>query len=221
MDSQISIVYTAVQNALINAERGHDIWHALRVRHNAQLLANSEGGNIQIIEAAALIHDIADSKFYKGDERTALVQTNKILNSAGFLFDDIKHILQIVKYISFNGGIHNAPISTLEFKIVQDADRLDAIGAIGIARAFHYGGYKNREFYNPEIPPKEYASAEEYRNTESPTVNHFYEKLFKLQKMMNTQTAKNIARERHDFMELYLTHFYSEWGDVSMLNIPK
>ena len=212
MTIKIQELTELLKQSLESAERGHDYWHAIRVRNNALKISSFEGGNREIIEAAALIHDIADAKFTNGDESIGINLATQILTTCQFSKVDIEKILEIIAHISFKGGIHNSPISTIEFTIVQDADRLDAMGAIGIARAFHYGGYKNRELYNPTIPPQEYANSTEYRNSTSPTLNHFYEKLLKLKDSMNTITGKEMAQTRHSFMEEYLEHFLEEWN---------
>jgi len=199
-----------IQQKLASVDAGHDWWHAVRVRNNALKIAEKEGGNKLIIETAALIHDLVDDKFFNPDK--AEKEIAEKLNSLSFKQDDINHILQIITSMSFSKELDGNSFDSLEFRIVQDADRLDAIGAIGIARTFSYGGHKGREFYNPEIPFKEVSSKEEYRTDATPTINHFYEKLLKLKNMMKTSTGKVMAEERHLFIEKYLEQFFKEWG---------
>ena len=201
---------TWVQQKLASVDAGHDWWHAVRVRNNALKIAEKEGGNKLIIETATLIHDLVDDKFFNPDK--AEKEIAEKLNSLSFKQDDINHILQIITSMSFSKELDGNSFDSLEFRIVQDADRLDAIGAIGIARTFSYGGHKGREFYNPEIPFNEVSSKEEYRTGATPTINHFYEKLLKLKNMMKTSTGKVMAEERHQFMEKYLEQFFKEWG---------
>ena len=167
-----------------------------------------------MVELAALLHDIADSKFHNGDEEVGPSKATEILTS--FCVDPsvIDHVVKIIRNMSFKASLGNVDFSSRELDVVQDADRLDAIGAIGIARAFSYGGFKGREFYNPEISPNLNMSKEEYKNTSAPTVNHFYEKLLLLKGKMNTDAGKRLAGERHQFMEKYLDQFYAEWEGV-------
>ena len=197
-----------VQKKLKGEGTGHDWWHIYRVWQNAKTIAQKEGGNQFVIELAALLHDIADHKFHNGDESVGPKVASEFLNSLSVSTKIINRVILIMKEISFSKEM--LP-SSLEGKIVQDADRLDAIGAIGIARTFAYGGYKEREIYNPNIPPTKYATKEDYKKNTNPTINHFYEKLLLLKDLMNTTTAKAMARERHIFMENYLEQFYLEW----------
>lgn len=197
-----------VKQKLEGEGTGHDWWHIYRVWQNAKTIALSEGGNLFVIELAALLHDIADHKFHNGDETVGPKVATGFLLSMQLDQDTILKVIQIMQEISFSKGLKP---SSLEGLIVQDADRLDAIGAIGIARAFAYGGFKQREIYNPEIPPVEYATKEEYKKNTNPTLNHFYEKLLLLKNMMNTQEGKKMAAQRHQFMESYLEQFYLEW----------
>lgn len=201
-----------VQNELQNAEGGHDWWHIYRVHQLALQIAVSEGGNLLVIELAALLHDIADAKFHGGNESLGPVKTRIFLESLGVDIEIIHQVVFIVEKISFKGGFSTIKNKPIELQIVQDADRLDAIGAIGIARTFHYGGFKNREIYNPAIPPMDYKNREEYKRSESPTLNHFYEKLLKLKETMNTSEGKHRAELRHRYMEDYLEQFYKEWN---------
>ena len=199
-----------VRQTLANAEGGHDWWHIHRVWINAKRIAESEEANLLIVELAALLHDIADSKFHNGDEEIGPATAGKFLESIAMDEEIIIHVQQIIQHISFKSGFDNKTFHSKELEIVQDADRLDAIGAIGIARAFSYGGFKGREIYNPEIKTNLNMSKEEYKNSTAPTINHFYEKLLLLKDKMNTATGKAMAEQRHHFMQLYLDQFYSE-----------
>lgn len=200
-----------VKAQLKNAEGGHDWFHIERVYKNALLIAKEESCNLEVVQLAALLHDIADSKFHNGDETIGPRTAKNFLEQENVNNETITHVLAIIENISFKGGNFEQQFHSKELDIVQDADRLDAIGAIGIARTFNYGGFKNRAIYNPEIKPNLSMSKEEYKNTTAPTINHFYEKLLLLKDKMNTPTGKKIAAERHAFMELFLTQFYSEW----------
>ena len=199
-----------VQDTLKNAEGGHDWWHIHRVWTNAKLIAQTEHCDMLTVELAALLHDIADSKFHNGDEEIGPATAGKFLHSIEVDTDTVTHVQQIIRHMSFKASFDKATFHSTELAIVQDADRLDAIGAIGIARAFTYGGFKDREIYNPNIKPNLNMSKEEYKNTTAPTINHFYEKLLLLKDKMNTQTGKQLALQRHNFMESYLEQFYSE-----------
>ncbi|NBW28312.1 MAG: HD domain-containing protein [Flavobacteriaceae bacterium] len=201
-----------VKKELENAEGGHDWFHVERVYKNAALIANGENCDILIVQLGALLHDIADSKFYDGDETVGPKKARLFLESKNVPEKTIDHVVNIIENISFKGGYETKKFSSLELDIVQDADRLDAIGAIGIARTFNYGGFKNRAIYNPEIKPNLNMSKKEYKNSDAPTINHFYEKLLLLKDKMNTKTGKKIAYQRHQFMELYLNQFYAEWN---------
>ena len=200
-----------VKKTLNNAESGHDWWHIYRVWKTAKTLAETEDVDLLVVELAALLHDIADAKFHQGDEEIGPRIARAFLTEQQVSPSIIEHVTLIIKHISFKGGHATGEFSSNELKVVQDADRLDAIGAIGIARAFSYGGYKNREMYNPEIAPKPDQSKEEYKNSTAPTINHFYEKLLLLKDRMNTQSGKALAEKRHHFMEYYLEQFYREW----------
>jgi len=204
-----------VKNQLTNAEGGHDWFHIERVYKNALLIAEEEDCDITIVKLGALLHDIADSKFHDGDEKIGPKTARIFLESQNVSEDIISHVISIIENISFKGGNFEKKFNSKELEIVQDADRLDAIGAIGIARTFNYGGFKNRPLYNPNIQPNLNMSKEEYKNSESPTLNHFYEKLLLLKDKMNTETGKKIAQKRHDFMITYLSQFYAEWdGEI-------
>jgi len=200
-----------VKQKLENAEAGHDWFHIERVFKNALLIAQHEECDIEIVKLSALLHDIADSKFNGGDETIGPRIAREFLESQKIAEPKIQHVVAIIENISFKGGNFEKKFTSKELEIVQDADRLDAIGAIGIARTFNYGGFKNRQLYNPNIPPKMNMSKEEYKNSEAPTLNHFYEKLLLLKDKMNTKTGKELAIDRHRFMENFLAQFYAEW----------
>ena len=200
-----------VKEKLQHAEGGHDWFHIERVFKNAVLIAQEEACDVTIVKLGALLHDIADSKFHNGDEEIGPKTARDFLESENVFEEIIEHVIQIIKNISFKGGNFEKTFSSKELEIVQDADRLDALGAIGIARAFNYGGFKNRSLYNPTISPKLNMSKEEYKKSDSPTLNHFYEKLLLLKDKMNTETGKKLAQERHRFMETFLSQFYAEW----------
>ena len=203
-----------VQKELKNAEGGHDWFHIERVFKNAVLIANTETCDSTVVQLAALLHDIADSKFHDGDETVGPRVARKFLESEHVDQEISTHVVQIIKNISYKGGNVERKFSSIELDVVQDADRLDAIGAIGIARAFNYGGFKNRALYNPEIMPNTSMTKEEYKKNNAPTINHFYEKLLLLKDKMNTETGKKIAQERHQYMEGFLAQFYAEWEGV-------
>ena len=187
---------------------GHDWWHIHRVRNMAVHLAEKEGGNLFLIEMAALLHDLDDWKLANGE---ATSKTKSWLNNIGINKKDAERIEQIIEQVSFKGAGVETKADSLEAQIVQDADRLDAIGAIGIARTFAYGGNKGRLIHHPDIEPQFHDSFEEYKKTTAPTINHFYEKLLLLKDRMNTKAAKKIAEERHRFMEDFLEQFFYEW----------
>ncbi|PRD46367.1 HD domain-containing protein [Sphingobacterium haloxyli] len=214
IDNKAIIQQTAVfvQERLKNAEAGHDWWHIQRVWNNTKLILETEDADILVCELTALLHDIADSKFHHGDEQIGPRIAGEFLQHIGLDKGRIEHVQQIIFNMSFKASLGQVDFHSKELEIVQDADRLDAIGAIGIARAFHYGGFKNREIYNPDIIPQQKLSKEVYKNTTAPTINHFYEKLLLLRDKMNTATAKQIAAERHHFMESFLQQFYGEWN---------
>ena len=203
-----------VKQTLAGAEGGHDWWHIYRVWKLAKHIAETENANLFVVELGALLHDIADSKFNDGDEEAGPRKAREFLNSLGVDEPVIKQVDNIITHISFKGGNESQSFKSPELDIVQDADRLDAIGAIGIARTFNYGGFKNREIYNPEIKPNLHMSKEEYKQSSAPTLNHFYEKLLLLKDRMNTQSGQQMAAERHRFMESFLDEFYKEWDGV-------
>jgi uncharacterized protein len=200
-----------VKIQLENAEGGHDWFHIERVYKNTLAMAKEEKCDLLVCQLGALLHDIADSKFHGGDELIGPKTARNFLESHNVAVEIIEHVIQIIQNISFKGGNFQKEFNSIELQVVQDADRLDAIGAIGIARTFNYGGFKNRTIYNPEIVPNLTMLKEEYKNAEAPTINHFYEKLLLLKDKMNTESGKKIAQERHAFMEAFLEQFYAEW----------
>ena len=204
-----------VKKTLKDAEGGHDWFHIERVWKNAHLIATKEtGANMLVIELAALLHDIADSKFHDGDEHIGPRVAREFLESLNLDKATITHVVAIIENISFKGGHNKRTLESLELDIVQDADRLDAIGAIGIARTFNYGGFKNRALYDPEIQPNPGMSKEEYKKSTAPTINHFYEKLLLLKDLMNTESGRELAQKRNAFMEDFLEEFYAEWNGL-------
>lgn len=212
MKDLINNTIVFVKQKLENAEAGHDWFHIERVYKNALLISKNENCDTTIVELGALLHDIADSKFHEGDETVGPKTARTFLESQKANQDIINHVIQIIENISFKGGNFEKKFSSIELEIVEDADRLDAIGAIGVARTFNYGGYKNRQLYNPNIQPNLKMTVEEYKKSEAPTINHFYEKLLLLRNKMNTTTGKQIAQKRHIFMENFLEQFHSEWN---------
>jgi uncharacterized protein len=211
-ESIIEHTLSYVKSALANAEGGHDWWHIYRVWQLSKHIAASEKAYLMVVELGALLHDIADSKFNDGDETVGPRKAREFLKSLEIEDTIINHVENIIKNISFKGGNEAQKFKSLELDIVQDADRLDAMGAIGIARTFNYGGFKNREMYNPDIQPKLNMTKEEYKNSSAPTLNHFYEKLLLLKDRMNTRTGKQMAEKRHLYMEDYLNEFFKEWN---------
>ena len=202
-----------VKETLKDAEGGHDWFHIHRVFCNAKLIAEGEHVDLFVVSIGALLHDIADAKFYDGDESIGPRKARAFLEGQDVDEDIIVHVENIIKFISFKSSLDpNEKFTSPELSVIQDADRLDAIGAIGIARCFNYGGFKNRVLYNPEITPNLNMSKEEYKNSASPTINHFYEKLLLLKDKMNTETGRRIAAERHVYMQGFLDQFYNEWN---------
>jgi uncharacterized protein len=200
-----------VKSELQHAEGGHDWWHIERVWKNAKTIARSEPVNLFIVELGALLHDIADQKFTDGDESIGVRKARMFLKNLSVNETVIDHVEKIMNNISFKGGNVFSEFFSMELAVVQDADRLDAMGAIGIARAFNYGGYKGRELYNPFIKPRIGMTVDQYKNSNSPTINHFYEKLLLLKERMNTGMGRRMAEQRHQFMERYLEQFIKEW----------
>ena len=211
LESIVQHTITFVKKTLSGAEGGHDWQHIDRVWKMALHILDKEGkGDRLTIELAALLHDISDPKFNGGDHEKGVRMAREVLESLGLDRERREHVQTIIQHVSFKGGFPQDAIQSIEFQIVQDADRLDAMGAVGIARAFNYGGFKNRPIHDPSMPLQEYADPSAYHRSDAPTINHFYEKLLKLKDRMNTHTGKRIARERHDFMLLFLDTFYRE-----------
>ena len=200
-----------VKSELSDGEKGHDWWHIERVWRTSRLIAKSEPVDLYVVELAALLHDIADAKFHDGDEEIGPLKAEAFLKSMNIETSVVAHVVQIIRNISFKGGHNQSGFSSPELQVVQDADRLDALGAIGIARAFHYGGFKNRLLFHPDIQPNLKMTKEEYKKSDAPTINHFYEKLLLLKDRMNTPTGKALALRRHAFMEQFLAEFEREW----------
>lgn len=211
MNLNIQKTIDFVKEKLEGAEAGHDWFHIERVWKLSRKIAASENCNLEVIELAALLHDIADPKFHNGDETLALTISSDFMKSIGVEPSIIEQVLYIIQNISFKNRGEAPQVPSVELQIVQDADRLDAIGAIGIARTFNFGGYKNNLMYHPDIQPNLNLTKEEYKKSNGTTINHFYEKLLLLKDMMNTEAAKKIASDRHDFMLKFLDEFYKEW----------
>jgi uncharacterized protein len=203
-----------VKKTLAGAEGGHDWWHIHRVWKTACKIAETENVDILTVELGALLHDIADSKFHEGDESIGPALAGEFLRSIGVSEHTIVHVQKIIENISFKGGNETQKFWSPELAVIQDADRLDAMGAIGIARTFNYGGYRNREIHNPEIKPQYGMNGETYKKSTAPTLNHFYEKLLLLKDRMNTETGKKMAQHRHNFMLAYLEEFLWEWEGI-------
>ncbi|MBN2669661.1 MAG: HD domain-containing protein [Bacteroidales bacterium] len=203
-----------VKLTLNRAESGHDWWHVYRVWQNSIVINKEEKEDSEIVEVAALLHDIADAKFHNGDETLGSKISYDFLIGTKMHSSKIDEVVKIVDNISFRGGFAKNIYQSMALNIVRDADKLDAIGAIGIARTFSYGGYKNRVMFDPKISPTEYKTASEYRKNENPTINHFYEKLLKLKDSMATETGKQLAKQRHQFMLSYLEQFFNEWPEA-------
>ncbi len=201
-----------VKETLKEAEGGHDWWHIYRVWELSKEIAKLEEVDMLIVELGALLHDIADSKFHGGDEEIGARKARVFLASLDLPEEIIIHIENIVSNISFKGGKEKQRFKSVELDVIQDADRLDAMGAIGIARTFNYGGYKGKELYNPEIKPNLNMTKQQYKSSTAPTLNHFYEKLLLLKDRMNTETGRQMAKHRHEFMERFLEEFYKEWS---------
>ncbi|MBX7152402.1 HD domain-containing protein [bacterium] len=213
-ESIIEQTSSYVRSQLDGEGTGHDWWHIERVLKNAIHIGQKEGADLFIVQLAALLHDIADHKFHGGDDTVGPKVARQWLQSINVEANTIEHVCRIVKDISFKGADVTTAMHSLEGKVVQDADRLDAIGAIGIARAFAYGGFKQRELYNPSVKPERHDNFDAYKNSRAPTINHFYEKLLLLKDRMNTATGKAMAEERHRFMEMYLDRFFKEWEGI-------
>jgi uncharacterized protein len=200
-----------IKTRLMGEGSGHDWWHVYRVWKNAIYIGKQESVDLFVVELAALLHDVADWKFHDGNVEIGPQVAKEWLESLGVTEEIVSHVCQIIKDISFKGAGVVTAMKTTEGMVVQDADRLDALGAIGIARTFAYGGSKSREMYNPDMKPEMHASFEQYKNSQGTSINHFYEKLLLLKELMNTATAKQIAVKRHAVMEDYLQQFFNEW----------
>lgn len=208
---QIEKTIAFVKSQLEHAEGGHDWFHTQRVLKNAMLIAKGETVDFFVVQLGALLHDIADSKFHNGDETVGPKVAREFLMQLNVDSAIIEHVIKIIENISFKGGNEPQQFKSPELDVIQDADRLDALGAIGIARTFNYGGFKNRALFDPEIKPNLKMTKEEYKASNDPTINHFYEKLLLLKDKMNTKTGRQIAEKRHQFMEAFLDQFYAEW----------
>lgn len=214
MNNQLVITNTIafVKKELKNAEGGHDWFHIERVYKNALLISKGEQVDTLVVALGALLHDIADSKFHQGDETLGPKIAREFLFKENVDSKTIEHVIKIIEHISYSSSLDpNKSFTSAELDVVQDADRLDAIGAIGIARTFNYGGFKNRALYNPDIKPDLNMDKEAYKKSDTPTINHFYEKLLLLKDKMNTKTGQKIAEQRHQFMEGFLEQFHAEW----------
>lgn len=200
-----------VRELSMGESTGHDWWHIHRVRNLALKLSQEENADDFVVELASLLHDVADHKFHDGNEDIGPKTAQEFLTSLAVDDEVIEHVVDIIRGISYKGAGVDTPMKTIEGKVVQDADRLDAMGAIGIARAFAYGGYKGREIYNPEIKPELHQTFKHYKKSTGPSINHFYEKLFLLKDRMNTATASKIAIKRHQVMRVFVEQFMEEW----------
>ena len=208
----IEATKTFVKTTLKDAEGGHDWFHTERVYNNALLISKGETVDELVVALGALLHDIADSKFNDGDDTVGPKIAGEFLMKQNVSTKVINHVIKIIENVSFSSNIDNASaFKSKELEVIQDADRLDALGAIGIARTFNYGGFKNRALYNPDIKPNLNLTKEEYKKSTAPTINHFYEKLLLLKDKMNTKTGRKIAEERHNYMVDFLKQFYAEW----------
>lgn len=203
-----------VKSQLADVESGHDWWHVYRVWKNSITIAEHEQVDMLVVELGALLHDVADAKFHNGDETAGPRKAGEFLNNLGIDAVTQNHVIDIIRNISFKNTFETKAFTSRELEVVQDADRLDALGAIGIARTFNYGGYRNREIYNPSVPPNMNMDMETYKKSTSPTLNHFYEKLLLLKDLMNTQSGKRMAEGRHVFLEQFLERFHQEWEGI-------
>ncbi len=202
---------TFVKDRLHGADSGHDWWHIYRVVKLARTIAKEEKVNQFVVELSALLHDIADAKFHNGDESIGPETARFFLEQQGLDHEIVEHVVSIITHMSFRKEISGSTFRSPEFDVVQDADRLDAIGAIGIARAFSYGGYKRHMLYDPHIKPVKNPTGNHYKKINGPTINHFYEKLLTLKDRMKTATGRALAERRHDYMIGFLNEFYREW----------
>jgi uncharacterized protein len=210
----IELVKDLVRKKFENEGTGHDWWHIERVWRTAKIIAKIEGGDLFVIQLGALLHDIADWKFHKGDDKAGSKAARKILTQYDVPSDIIEQVTYIIDNIYYKLGTNKHKMQTIEGKVVQDADRIDALGAIGIARAFAYGGYKNLPIYDPRIKPVKRRAASEVKKNPNygSTINHFYEKLLLIRELMNTGTGRRIAKGRHDYIKKFLNQFYKEWN---------
>lgn len=200
-----------IQEKFSGEGSGHDWWHMQRVWNTATHIGKQENADLFIVSLAALLHDIGDHKFHNGDETAGVRLATEWLNKLNVPADVIAQVCNIISNVSYKGAQQETPMETLEGKVVQDADRLDAIGAIGIARVFAYAGFKHHEIHNPDRQPEKHLTFEDYKKSKNTAINHFYEKLLLLKDRMQTATGKAMAEERHQFMEMYLSQFYQEW----------
>lgn len=208
---------TFVKKTLQHAEGGHDWFHIERVFNNSMLIARSEKVDVLVVSLGALLHDIADAKFHNGDESVGPTMAKAFLTSLDVKENIVTHVVNIINHISYKNSLETESgekFNSLELRVVQDADRLDALGAIGIARAFNYGGFKNRVMHDPDIPPNLKMNKAQYKKSKAPTINHFYEKLLLLKDKMNTKTGKQLAEQRHQYMLGFLEQFYTEWNPL-------
>ena len=211
----ITLTIAYVKEQLEGAEAGHDWWHIHRVHTLACKLGEIEGADMLVVQLSALLHDIADAKFHGGDEELGPARAAAYLAQTDLDAGRQKHVVEIIRHLSFKGGFNEGAFYSLEYAVVRDADRLDAMGAIGIARTFHYGGFRNRPLYDPAIPPVQYANREAYKGSTAPTLNHFYEKLLLLKDGMLTESGKRLAEGRHAVLQAYVDQFLAEWhGEV-------
>lgn len=211
MVEKIEQIRNIVKEKFLNQEGSHDWFHIERVCNLAIYLQEKEGGDRTIIELAALLHDISDHKYNGGNWQAGATVAIELMLEVGVSTEIAEKVAQVISQVSFKGAKVQDDVESIEAKIVQDADRLDAIGAIGIARAFSYGGSKNRPLYHPEIEPTLHSSKEEYAKSVSHTVNHFYEKLFLLKDLIKTKTGRDLAEKRHQLMQKFIADFYDEW----------
>ena len=200
-----------VMETLEKAEAGHDWWHVLRVYTTSLEMAQKMNADMTVVALASLLHDVGDSKFHDGDETIGPRMIREFLNTLPLDKNIFEEVMYIVENMSFKRSFDFKGEKSLAFQIVQDADRLDAIGAIGIARAFSFGGFKGRPFYDPSIPPQQHDDGISYKASQTPTINHFYEKLLLLKDQMNTTQGRTMAEKRHAYMLTFLEQFYAEW----------
>lgn len=211
-DEVINTLVERVKEKMSGEGSGHDWWHVYRVWQNAIAIGQAEGADMFVVQLAALLHDIADWKFNDGDMKAGGRVSAEWLTELSVDGNVINHVSAIIDRLSYKGAGVDTSMPTLEGKVVQDADRLESMGAMGVARTFAYGGYKGRPLYDPNIKPEVHTSLEQYKNSAGPTINHFYEKLLLLKELINTDHAKKLAAGRHEFMESFLKQFFAEWS---------